>query len=57
MKEFVVRIKAIYFVDVIVEADAENEAIQKVINGEGNRGEILEKVECLHPRTWEILEL
>ena len=57
MKEFVVKMKEVYIVDVIVEAESEVEAIKKAMKGEGNRGDNLEQSGYLNPRTWEILEL
>lgn len=57
MKEFVIRKKEVYIVDVIIEADNEFEAIRKVINGDGNYGDNLERSGYLNPRTWEVLEL
>lgn len=57
MKEYVVRVKEIYIVDIIVEAEDKEGAIKAVLQGEGNRGDYFEKNGYLHPRLWEILEL
>ncbi len=60
MKEFVVRVKEVYIVDVIISVEdncGEPEAIREVMNGEGERTQDLEKIGYLHPRTWEVFEL